>query len=992
MSRYSRGSTSSSSQSSKSSKFELTPRNILYRIKPGAKFENVERIQGSGDDKVEAKLIIDKNCFQACGRTKLLAKETTAAKALHELWNFTFKPGEDGMPKIILSDETLDKINLPLEANEKFHSFILETFTKSLRIDNGYIQQNFDIRKPLGSGSYGSVFEAQNKFDKGSYAIKMINMRIYDSDSEIIRKKYDEVIRLADCKHKNILTYHKGWLEIVTKETLYNTFPSSIFSNTGSSSDYSTEQANRRKRLNERIPSLNLYIQTELCCGNLNNWIENRTIYQSYNYQIELGIFKDLLKALEYLHNKNILHRDIKPNNVFTVEKSKEVKVKLGDFGLARELHECDDESKLTSAVGTQPYAAPEIETGKYNFSSDIFSLGIIAVRLFSDISTAHEFYAIINNLKTNGKLPESLLHNHPAVVKLVEDMTDKDADKRPMAKDILLLDVFSGVKKKSEEITRLKATIEEKDKEIISLKEKISSLTVELEENHIDKIDLETYAIQCKEKSEEIAYLKELIDSPTEERITDTNRSSRRTSSDHESGIYVKPSKILKLIRSNIAFSSPEQVGIFKEQSIKITIQIGKTTYKGFGSNKKIAKECVSAEVLLQKWNFKILKYKNELPIIDLSKKAISSVALSSEKKIKVYRFILKEFTSNFPKKTGEFQRDFRIIKQLGQGGYGKVFKVEKKIDNETYAVKRVKIYFDDSDETVIRNTLREVSQLARCQPTNIVRYYTAWLEIENNPSSLDTLYCSSDDLSSIGSWKSPAPLPFLCMYIQTEYCNGTLADWIDGRDRTSSPGLVEMKIIKDILSALNHIHNKNIMHRDIKPSNIFTIGDQTNIVVKLGDFGLARDLNETYQDEICLTSYVGSALYAAPETNTSKYNFSSDIFSLGIICFQLFGSISSQHELIDKVIQLKEKRQLPEDIRKNFPLISEMILNMTCPKVENRPSAKYLLSNNFFFETDISNGSNQTIDYKTANSLIEIIKSQREEIQVLRSQIDLS
>lgn len=379
----------------------------------------------------------------------------------------------------------------------------------------------------------------------------------------------------------------------------------------------------------------------------------------------------------------------------------------------------------------------------------------------------------------------------------------------------------------------------------------------------------------------------------------------------------------------------------------------------------------------------------------------------MNKDKKIKVYKFILKEYSLNFPTKTGEFKRDFNIIQHLGQGGYGKVFKVEKKIDNETYAVKRVKIKFDGSDGMSIQNvlhfyfhiniynfsclllsflclqTLREVSQLAKCQPLNIVRYYTAWLEIENAPSNFDSL----EDLTSSGSSQSTTSLPFLCMYIQTEYCHGTLEDWLEKRDEKSIPGILEMKIIRNILLALEHIHEKNIMHRDIKPSNIFTIGDYPNVIVKLGDFGLARDLNETFQEEVNLTLHVGSAMYAAPETNTSNYNCSSDIFSLGIIALELFGSIFSRHELCDKIYHLKHKRILPNDIRKNFPLISEMILKMTCPKIEDRPTAKYLIDSCVFTESEIN--ENNICYLNRIHLLLDIIKIQRDEIEMLRSKI---
>ncbi len=81
------------------------------------------------------------------------------------------------------------------------------------------------------------------------------------------------------------------------------------------------------------------------------------------------------------------------------------------------------------------------------------------------------------------------------------------------------------------------------------------------------------------------------------------------------------------------------------------------------------------------------------------------------------------------------------------------------------------------------------------------------------------------------------------LNVMIQMEYCSGnTLRDYIDKKERTVNR-LENLQIFKQILSGLKHIHEKGLIHRDIKPANIFL---SENLVVKIGDFGLAKEFDK--------------------------------------------------------------------------------------------------------------------------------------------------
>jgi NIMA (never in mitosis gene a)-related kinase len=87
-----------------------------------------------------------------------------------------------------------------------------------------------------------------------------------------------------------------------------------------------------------------------------------------------LNWFTQICLALKHVHDRKILHRDLKSQNIFLTKKGM---IKLGDFGIARVLS--DTKSKAKTVVGTPYYLSPEIiKSEPYSFKSDIWSLGVL--------------------------------------------------------------------------------------------------------------------------------------------------------------------------------------------------------------------------------------------------------------------------------------------------------------------------------------------------------------------------------------------------------------------------------------------------------------------------------------------------------------------------------------------------------------------------------------------------------------------------------------
>lgn len=94
--------------------------------------------------------------------------------------------------------------------------------------------------------------------------------------------------------------------------------------------------------------------------------------------------------------------------------------------------------------------------------------------------------------------------------------------------------------------------------------------------------------------------------------------------------------------------------------------------------------------------------------------------------------------------------------------------------------------------------------------------------------------------------------------------------------------------KIGTDICAALTTCHQKNILHRDVKPENIFV---NHNGVYKLGDFGISRILDSASNDHA--STGIGTPQYASPEQFAQSYDRRADIYSLGLVLYELCNSL---------------------------------------------------------------------------------------------------
>jgi serine/threonine protein kinase len=106
-------------------------------------------------------------------------------------------------------------------------------------------------------------------------------------------------------------------------------------------------------------------------------------LFPGLGYYILSELLLEIVESIEFLHNSNVIHRDIKPTNILIRAHKRDGRfIKLGDFGLAVS-YERDSQSHSREA-GTQRYMAPEVRNSRiYNSRADLYSLGITIQEMF---------------------------------------------------------------------------------------------------------------------------------------------------------------------------------------------------------------------------------------------------------------------------------------------------------------------------------------------------------------------------------------------------------------------------------------------------------------------------------------------------------------------------------------------------------------------------------------------------------------------------------
>lgn len=227
-----------------------------------------------------------------------------------------------------------------------------------------------------------------------------------------------------------------------------------------------------------------------------------------------------------------------------------------------------------------------------------------------------------------------------------------------------------------------------------------------------------------------------------------------------------------------------------------------------------------------------------------------------------------------------------YRLLGLVGQGQFGRVFCAVHRQTGRLVALKNL-----EHQRFPTHKFLRELRFLLSLQHPNIVT-------------------CHALEHTRTGR------------YLVMDYCEaGTLRNLLEGDYRLNK--VQSLQLVADILAGLDHAHSRGIVHCDIKPENILLRMQPKGWVARISDFGIARLSQELrHPDDLGNT---GSPAYMAPERFYGQYSHTSDIYSAGILLFELLAGYrpfsGTPAELMSA--HLNQPVKIPDSIPKDWQSI---------------------------------------------------------------------
>jgi serine/threonine protein kinase len=248
---------------------------------------------------------------------------------------------------------------------------------------------DFEIIRVVGTGTVGTIYEVKHRETGDTYALKLLAQHVC-TDKLILARFRREILILSKLSHPHIVAYFGQ-----------GTHDQQLF--------YIMEfiRGGTLKELLARSGPL--------------DWIETA----------ECG--RQLASALQYAHNHGVIHRDVKPGNVYL---KRDGSLKLGDFGIARD--ELSTElTEVGLTVGTYHYMSPELVRGRREISgkSDLYALGCLLFELLTERPPYQgDNFAQIFEQHLNSTPPKAsqFCECPPALENLILELLAKSPDDRP--------------------------------------------------------------------------------------------------------------------------------------------------------------------------------------------------------------------------------------------------------------------------------------------------------------------------------------------------------------------------------------------------------------------------------------------------------------------------------------------------------------------------------------------------------------------------------
>ncbi|KAI9556436.1 hypothetical protein GHT06_016224 [Daphnia sinensis] len=545
-----------------------------------------------------------------------------------------------------------------------------------------------------------------------------------------------------------------------------------------------------------------------------------------------------LASGLEYIHSKNLVHGDIKPENVLISVGSggqDEVILKWTKFGLIRDVSERGTGS-INQTGGDKAWLSPELllslklnsnveeNNCKANAKSDVYAQGLVFGSLF--LNGEH----LYGSMENENEIPQNIIKGNPINMQkidgklrvcyendLLKKILERDPDKRMTSTQVV------------NQLKDIKNKIAGKEKELLELcgRDSRSDLTEKIK-------NLIQFGINLNAKDDGGRNaLHRLCRNYSSPKLTDAIQLVIKSGID----MNARDSDGMNAIHYLCRYHSSQNL----IEAIEILIQSGTdakaTTNDGSNALHYLCRYNASpnlpdATKILTKLGLDLMTEDND------GWSAFYFLQNKDKKKMKIW-----------------FDRD----SLLGSGAFGMVFK--GKFGGREVAVKRVELHRANKreEEAMLKLDHPNIVKLLHCEKDNNFMYYA----FELCDASLDQLFLKSDNPK-----KYKGPMPRL------------------------------IEVFSQLAAGLEHIHSKQLTHRNIKPSNILIVqspGKYEEIIIKWSGFALAESVNE--KGLHFWTGVRGTRTWQAPEELEKLINeekaeeeefwetVKSDVFVLGLV-----------------------------------------------------------------------------------------------------------
>lgn len=207
------------------------------------------------------------------------------------------------------------------------------------------------------------------------------------------------------------------------------------------------------------------------------------------------------------------------------------------------------------------------------------------------------------------------------------------------------------------------------------------------------------------------------------------------------------------------------------------------------------------------------------------------------------------------------EIEATYEILSKMGEGGMGAVYKVRHRFFDEIRVIKILHQQLD-AVESIKERFLGEAKRGKQLEHPNLAKVLDFSIAADGTA------------------------------YMVMEYIEGVTLREVLARNGGPLDSHYVIPLAEQVLDALSYLHSRKLVHRDISPDNIMLVGGGETPRVKLIDLGIAKSLDATRQLTMA-GKFLGKVKYAAPEQFSGEVDARSDLYSLGVVLYELLTGV---------------------------------------------------------------------------------------------------